>query len=66
MNNESQTDDEILVDMDEIDNLELEYGISAAPSRKLKALKGKLNAEGAIKDKTSGVSQRKINTKQTN
>lgn len=66
MNNESQTDDEILVDMDEIDRLELEGGISAAPSRKLKALKGKLNAEGAIKDKTSGVSQRKINTKQTN
>lgn len=63
MNNKPQTDDEILVDMDEIDNLELEYGISAAPSRKLKALKGKLNAEDIIKDKTFGVSQRKINTK---
>ena len=66
MTNKSQTDEEILVEMDEIDRLELEGGISAAPSRKLKALKGKLNAEGAIKDKTSGVSQRKINTKQTN
>lgn len=66
MTNKSQTDEEILVEMDEIDRLELEGGISAAPSRKLKALKGKLNAEGAIKDKPSGVPQRKINTKQTN
>ncbi len=63
MNNKPQTDDEILVDMDEIDNLELECGISAAPSRKLKTLKSKLNAEGKSKDKTSGVPQRKINTK---
>jgi hypothetical protein len=66
MNNKPQTDDEILIDMDEIDNLELEYGISAAPSRKLKALKAlksKLNAEGKSKDKTSGVPQRKIKTK---
>jgi hypothetical protein len=57
MNNKPQTDNEILVDMDEIDRLELECGISAAPSRKVKR-------EDKPKYKPTGVaSQRKINTK---
>ena len=34
MNNKPQADDEILAEMEEIDRLELEGGISAAPANK--------------------------------